>query len=376
MTDGTSNTFAIGESLYESCQWFSWPNPNGNYAFTSVPVNWKITIFEQTGYGDGTGRLRNSGNWVSGFGFRSKHPGITQFLYGDGRVGRSRTASTATSTAPQHAGHGRGHLVGRVLNRGGPEAIAASGPAAPASLEIPRRPRARTPDRSHPVRHAGRGPIRSTSPPTREPSHASYQKAMSGHRMGLPLVAGPGLGVRRPIDRRPGRLAQALPPLSGEDQAVFRDLESKTNEIINKITLKYTGLRYEYSEGLLKMLDQIESTLSGKAEGDPPRFLSQLDPEEEREHFRETVRRWEEKTGKDLRAEVDALKADVASRPAGKTYYPEFQKKFSQTFDDFIALEVVELRERRNRAIHAEAEASSPPTGKRTPRRCAGSKSS
>jgi prepilin-type N-terminal cleavage/methylation domain-containing protein len=87
MTDGTSNTFAIGESLYESCQWFSWPNPNGNYAFSSVPVNWKITIFEQTGYGDGTGRLRNSGNWVSGFGFRSKHPGITQFLYGDGRVG-------------------------------------------------------------------------------------------------------------------------------------------------------------------------------------------------------------------------------------------------------------------------------------------------
>ncbi len=87
ITDGTSNTFAIGESLYESCQWFSWPNPNGNYAFTSVPINWKITIFEQTGYGDGTGRLRNSGNWVAGFGFRSKHPGITQFLYGDGRVG-------------------------------------------------------------------------------------------------------------------------------------------------------------------------------------------------------------------------------------------------------------------------------------------------
>jgi hypothetical protein len=138
---------------------------------------------------------------------------------------------------------------------------------------------------------------------------------------------------------------------------VYRELESKINEIINKITLKYTGLRYEYSEGLLKMLDQIESALSGKAEGDPPRFLSQLDPEEEREHFREAIRRWEEKTGKDLRAEVDALKTDVASRPAGKTYHPEFQKKFSQTFDDFIALEVTELRERRNRAIHAEAEA-------------------
>jgi prepilin-type N-terminal cleavage/methylation domain-containing protein len=87
VTDGLSNTFAIGESLYESCNWFTWPNPNGNYAFTSVPVNWKIMIFENTGYGDGTGRLRNSGNWVPGFGFRSQHPGITQFLYCDGRVG-------------------------------------------------------------------------------------------------------------------------------------------------------------------------------------------------------------------------------------------------------------------------------------------------
>jgi prepilin-type N-terminal cleavage/methylation domain-containing protein len=86
ITDGTSNTFAIGESLYESCQWFTWPNPNGNYAFTSVPVNWKITVFEQTGYGDGINRLRNSGNWVPCFGFRSMHPGITMFLFADGRV--------------------------------------------------------------------------------------------------------------------------------------------------------------------------------------------------------------------------------------------------------------------------------------------------
>ena len=86
ITDGTSNTFAIGESLYESCNWFSWPNPNGNYAFTSVPNNWKITIFENVGYGDGTNRLHNSGNWVPCFGFRSQHPGITQFLFADGRV--------------------------------------------------------------------------------------------------------------------------------------------------------------------------------------------------------------------------------------------------------------------------------------------------
>jgi prepilin-type N-terminal cleavage/methylation domain-containing protein len=84
ITDGTSNTFLIGESLYESCQWFTWPNPNGNYASTSVPVNWKITVFEQTGYGSETSNLNNSGNWVPCFGFRSKHPAITQFLFCDG----------------------------------------------------------------------------------------------------------------------------------------------------------------------------------------------------------------------------------------------------------------------------------------------------
>ncbi|WP_169975113.1 DUF1559 domain-containing protein [Tautonia rosea] len=86
ITDGTSNTFAIGESLYESCNWFSWPNPNGNYAFTSVPINWKITVFENVGYGDGNGRLNNSGNWVPCFGFRSEHAGIVNFLFADGRV--------------------------------------------------------------------------------------------------------------------------------------------------------------------------------------------------------------------------------------------------------------------------------------------------
>src|SRR5262249_24247214 len=119
----------------------------------------------------------------------------------------------------------------------------------------------------------------------------------------------------------------------------------------------YSELRYEYNEGLLKILDQIEFTLSGKLEGDPPRFLSKLDAQEEREHFRETIRRWEAKTGKNLRTGVHAPTADVAARPAGESVHPAFQRKFSQTFDEFIPIEVAELRERRNRAIHAAAEA-------------------
>ncbi len=168
------------------------------------------------------------------------------------------------------------------------------------------------------------------------------------------LVLASGCGGRSTDGQ--GVSPPALPPLGAEERALYQELETKTNAIITDNTSKYSELRYEYSEGLLKILDQVESTLSGKAEGDPPRFLTKLDPEDEREHFRETVRRWEEKTGKKLRAEVDALKSDVASRPSGKTYFPEFQRKFSQTFDDFVAIEVAELRERRNRAIHAAAE--------------------
>lgn len=147
------------------------------------------------------------------------------------------------------------------------------------------------------------------------------------------------------------------PPLSGEDQALYQQFERQTNQLINDHLQKYTELRYDYNEGLLKILDQIELTLSGKLEGDPPRFLSSLDPQEEREHFQETIRRWEAKTGKKLRPEVDALKAELAARPAGEPFHPAFQRKFSQTFDEFIPIEVADLRERRNRSIHAAAEA-------------------
>ena len=41
ITDGTSNTFAAGESLYETCDWFTWGNPNGTTCGTQMTINYK-----------------------------------------------------------------------------------------------------------------------------------------------------------------------------------------------------------------------------------------------------------------------------------------------------------------------------------------------
>lgn len=57
-----------------------------------------------------------------------------------------------------------------------------------------------------------------------------------------------------------------------------------------------------------------------------------------------------------MRSEVDRLKTLLAKRnTADKQSQVEFNKEFSTAFDDFVKIEVDELRERRNRWIHDKA---------------------
>jgi hypothetical protein len=170
----------------------------------------------------------------------------------------------------------------------------------------------------------------------------------------LALLA--GCGSRSLLDSPSGGVGD--PTLSPEAAQASREMGARLSTLINDASDRYRPLNYEYDEDLLTKLDQIDAYLSGKATGSPPRFLPNLDESEEVDHFRETTRRWQSSKGKNLRAEVDKLKAEVdARKPGDKPFHPEFHKRFSAAFDDLIAVEVAEMRERRNKYIHENANA-------------------
>jgi len=167
------------------------------------------------------------------------------------------------------------------------------------------------------------------------------------------LVAiGQGCGSKD-SGRRP--LSQAS--TQRKDPETHLEIEKGLNEIVNQAESRYKPVKYDYDEGLLKIADQAESFRSGKAAGVPPRFMPKLDEVEELDHFRETIRRWEEQNGHSFRASIDPLIVEVAERKPGEAFHPEFHKRFSVVFDSFIPIEVAEARQRRNRAIRTEAKA-------------------
>lgn len=143
---------------------------------------------------------------------------------------------------------------------------------------------------------------------------------------------------------------------TGDNAEADQALRAGLSQVINDATNRYKPLNYRYDEDLLAAIDQIEAHLSGGAPGPAPRFLPDLTEEEERDHFRETIRLWEAQTGRSPREAIDPLKAEVAARPPGDPpFHPAFHVRCRAVFDDLIKFEVLEMRQRRNRAIHEQA---------------------
>lgn len=91
--DGTSNTIAMGE-VRGWCSGFlyrnNWANSEGLWFATTAPLNAPTCPGENgvprvPGVG-GTGCKATENGWNANMGFKSRHPGGVQFVYGDGSV--------------------------------------------------------------------------------------------------------------------------------------------------------------------------------------------------------------------------------------------------------------------------------------------------
>jgi hypothetical protein len=82
ITDGTSNTFMIGEDVPQLIQWNAWSYANGANGTCAIPPNTGITI-PTSGHILGPA---DEGNWPERYSFRSRHPGGLQFALADASV--------------------------------------------------------------------------------------------------------------------------------------------------------------------------------------------------------------------------------------------------------------------------------------------------
>jgi prepilin-type N-terminal cleavage/methylation domain-containing protein/prepilin-type processing-associated H-X9-DG protein len=77
ITDGTSNTFMVGEDVPSVSPWCSWSYSNHAVGTCAIPPNINL---------DGKYGLPPTWNWENTYSFRSRHPGGLQFAFADGSV--------------------------------------------------------------------------------------------------------------------------------------------------------------------------------------------------------------------------------------------------------------------------------------------------
>ena len=77
ITDGTSNTFAVGETVAGWSKWSWWYYSNGSTGTCAIPLNYKP---------DGVSYENNIHDWHHNYGFMSRHTGGGSFALADGSV--------------------------------------------------------------------------------------------------------------------------------------------------------------------------------------------------------------------------------------------------------------------------------------------------
>jgi prepilin-type N-terminal cleavage/methylation domain-containing protein/prepilin-type processing-associated H-X9-DG protein len=80
ISDGTSNTFMIGEDVPEMIRWNEWAHPNGANGTCAIPPQTGITI------GDPNLGAADFAKWPTRYSFRSRHPSGLHFALADGSV--------------------------------------------------------------------------------------------------------------------------------------------------------------------------------------------------------------------------------------------------------------------------------------------------
>jgi prepilin-type N-terminal cleavage/methylation domain-containing protein len=88
VTDGLSNTFAIGEALPELCSHTFWYGMNASLATSAIPLNYSVGVFRSTNsrqnyFGSQT-LFAPFWDWNNNYSFASQHPGGGMFTLGDG----------------------------------------------------------------------------------------------------------------------------------------------------------------------------------------------------------------------------------------------------------------------------------------------------
>jgi len=129
------------------------------------------------------------------------------------------------------------------------------------------------------------------------------------------------------------------------DPAVEAKLLEEVNAVIQDSRFRYHPIRFQNPRDFTKIAEQVEGRQSGRLTGEEGRVMPRIEAKEEDEHFREVLQRWNESTGKELRAELDAFNQ-------GRPTLDDLRKRFGE----LLTLEEDDVLDRANREVQRQVE--------------------